>query len=103
MCARSAPRTRATPWPPSLTTATSSTSTRPASASSAPSPAATPTPTTALPWLPPHIAGLGAYLLGTGAATAAGMCEYIAGLALEGVLGGVPSGTANLLAQNGEA
>jgi subtilisin family serine protease len=51
----------------------------------------------------PHIAGLGAYLLGKGAAPASSLCDYIASTALEGVISGVPSGTVNLLAQNGEA
>jgi subtilisin family serine protease len=48
----------------------------------------------------PHIAGLGAYYLGTGASTASNMCNYIRSQALSGVITGVPSGTANLLAQN---
>ncbi|KAI9158117.1 Cuticle-degrading protease [Paramyrothecium foliicola] len=48
----------------------------------------------------PHIAGLAAYYLGTGAATASNMCNYIRSQALSGVITGVPSGTANLLAQN---
>ncbi|KAI1344276.1 subtilisin-like protease PR1K [Xylariaceae sp. FL0016] len=48
----------------------------------------------------PHIAGLGAYFLGLGAATAENMCEYIASVALEDVISDVPSGTVNLLANN---
>ncbi|KAI1485277.1 peptidase S8/S53 domain-containing protein [Biscogniauxia mediterranea] len=51
----------------------------------------------------PHIAGLGAYFLGTGAATVDNLCDYIASSALSGVLSGVPSGTVNLLANNGES
>ncbi|CAJ2506316.1 Uu.00g004460.m01.CDS01 [Anthostomella pinea] len=49
----------------------------------------------------PHVAGLAAYFLGLGATTAAGACEYIALVALEGVISGVPSGTVNLLTNNG--
>jgi subtilisin family serine protease len=48
----------------------------------------------------PHVAGLGAYLLGMGA-SAAGLCEEIAGSALQGLVSDVPSGTANLLINNG--
>ncbi|KAI2615293.1 peptidase S8/S53 domain-containing protein [Hypoxylon sp. NC1633] len=51
----------------------------------------------------PHIAGLGAYYLGLDAAPAAQLCDYIAQTALSGVLSGVPSDTANLLANNGES
>ncbi|KAH9883883.1 peptidase S8/S53 domain-containing protein [Xylariomycetidae sp. FL2044] len=50
----------------------------------------------------PHIAGLGAYFLGLGAASASSMCEYIASAALSDVIDGVPSSTDNLLANNGE-
>lgn len=48
----------------------------------------------------PHIAGLGAYFLGLGK-PAGSMCEYLQGLALNGTIKGVHSGTKNLLAQNG--
>lgn len=48
----------------------------------------------------PHVAGLAAYLLGTGASVE-GLCETIAGSALEGVISGAPSGTPNLLINNG--
>jgi subtilisin family serine protease len=48
----------------------------------------------------PHIAGLGAYYLGLGASSASNMCNYIRSQALNGVISGVPSGTANVLAQN---
>lgn len=50
----------------------------------------------------PHIAGLGASFLSQGQ-SAAGLCEYLKGIALSGVISGVRSGTANLLAQNGLA
>ncbi|KAI1763090.1 peptidase S8/S53 domain-containing protein [Hypoxylon sp. FL1150] len=50
----------------------------------------------------PHIAGLGAYYLGLAASPVASLCEYIAQTALSGVISDVPSGTANLLANNGE-
>lgn len=50
----------------------------------------------------PHVAGLGAYFLSLGQ-SAAGLCEYLAGIGLEGAIDGVPSGTKNILAQNGEA
>ena len=48
----------------------------------------------------PHVAGLGAYLLG-GGASVEGLCDTIASSALEGVITGVPSDTANLLINNG--
>ncbi|KAH9987999.1 peptidase S8/S53 domain-containing protein [Xylariaceae sp. FL0662B] len=51
----------------------------------------------------PHIAGLGAYFLGLGAADVSELCDYIAKSALSDVISGVPSGTANLLANNGES
>ena len=51
----------------------------------------------------PHVAGLGAYFLGLDRASAGNMCSYITSLALQGVISGVPSGTSNLLAQNGLA
>ncbi|KAI1504230.1 peptidase S8/S53 domain-containing protein [Biscogniauxia marginata] len=51
----------------------------------------------------PHIAGLGAYFLGTGAATVDNLCDYIASNALDGALTGIPSGTVNKLANNGES
>jgi len=50
----------------------------------------------------PHIAGLGAYFLGLNQ-TASGLCDYIRGSALEGVISGLRAGTDNLLAQNGQA
>lgn len=50
----------------------------------------------------PHIAGLGAYYLGLDASPVGSLCEYIAQTALSGVIADVPSGTANLLANNGE-
>lgn len=50
----------------------------------------------------PHIAGLAAYFLSLGE-SASGLCEFLASVALEGVISDVPSGTVNLLAQNGEA
>uniref|UniRef100_A0A0B7K6I1 Peptidase S8/S53 domain-containing protein n=1 Tax=Bionectria ochroleuca TaxID=29856 RepID=A0A0B7K6I1_BIOOC len=48
----------------------------------------------------PHVAGLAAYLLGNGA-SASGLCETIASSALEDVIKKVPSGTKNLLINNG--
>ncbi|KAL2118706.1 hypothetical protein VTJ04DRAFT_8366 [Mycothermus thermophilus] len=50
----------------------------------------------------PHIAGLGAYLLALqGKKTPAQLCSYIASTAHNGVLSGIPSGTVNKLAFNG--
>ena len=51
----------------------------------------------------PHIAGLAAYLLGLGTAPTdpVELCSYIAKTALSDVISSVPSGTANLLANNG--
>lgn len=51
----------------------------------------------------PHIAGIGAYYLGLDASPVASLCEYIAQTALSGIVADVPSGTANLLANNGES
>jgi subtilisin family serine protease len=48
----------------------------------------------------PHVAGLAAYFLGTGQ-SATGLCDYIASAALDGVISGVSSSTANLLINNG--
>ncbi|KAJ6781064.1 hypothetical protein PWT90_09525 [Aphanocladium album] len=48
----------------------------------------------------PHVAGLGAYLLGKGGQVA-GLCEYLASTGLEGVIQGVPAGTRNVLINNG--
>lgn len=50
----------------------------------------------------PHIAGLGAYLLGLeGGKSPEELCSYIAETANKDVLSGVPSGTVNALAFNG--
>ncbi|KAH4131424.1 hypothetical protein HBI18_031740 [Parastagonospora nodorum] len=49
----------------------------------------------------PHVAGLGAYLLGAGLAEVESLCETIQGLALKNVITLLPNGTANLLANNG--
>lgn len=51
----------------------------------------------------PHIAGLAAYYLGLSSSSAANMCNYIASTGLRNIITGVPSGTINLLAQNGLA
>ena len=51
----------------------------------------------------PHVAGLAAYYLGLGRATAANMCNYIVSTGLRNVISGVPTNTVNLLAQNGLA
>ncbi|KPM41426.1 Cuticle-degrading protease [Neonectria ditissima] len=50
----------------------------------------------------PHIVGLGAYFLALGQ-PASGLCEYLQGISLEGIIDGVPQGTKNLLAQNDQA
>lgn len=49
----------------------------------------------------PHVAGLGAYLLGLGSQSPSSLCSYIAETANTGVLSGLPSGTVNALAYNG--
>lgn len=50
----------------------------------------------------PHIAGLAAYLLTfEGQKSPAQLCSYIASTANRGVLSGLPSGTVNALAFNG--
>ncbi|KAK0755164.1 peptidase S8/S53 domain-containing protein [Schizothecium vesticola] len=50
----------------------------------------------------PHIAGLAAYLLGLqGPKSPAALCSYIQSTALTGKLSGIPSGTSNRLAFNG--
>ncbi|KAF3064315.1 Proteinase T [Daldinia childiae] len=51
----------------------------------------------------PHIAGLGAYYLGLDASPVGSLCDYIAKSALSDAISGVPSDTANLLANNGES
>ncbi|KAG9251336.1 cephalosporin C acetylhydrolase [Emericellopsis atlantica] len=48
----------------------------------------------------PHVAGLGAYLLGKGA-SASGLCSTIASSGLDNVIYSVPRGTANILINNG--
>ncbi|KAF2830370.1 elastase-like serine protease [Ophiobolus disseminans] len=48
----------------------------------------------------PHVAGLGAYLLGLGAAEVGEVCEKIRELAIQDVVGDVPEGTDNLLVYN---
>ncbi|KAL7788188.1 serine protease precursor [Trichoderma ceciliae] len=48
----------------------------------------------------PHVAGLGAYLLGLGQKVG-GLCDTIASSALKGVIRDVPQNTVNLLIQNG--
>ncbi|KAK4234096.1 peptidase S8/S53 domain-containing protein [Achaetomium macrosporum] len=50
----------------------------------------------------PHIAGLGAYLLAlAGRKTPEALCDYIKSLATANAISGLPSGTANRLAFNG--
>lgn len=50
----------------------------------------------------PHVAGLGAYLLALlGPKTPEALCEYIKTTATAGKITGIPSGTVNLLAFNG--
>ncbi|KAF4977321.1 hypothetical protein FZEAL_6144 [Fusarium zealandicum] len=48
----------------------------------------------------PHVAGLGAYLLGLGQ-SAEGLCDYIVSTGLKGVISGASSGTPNVLINNG--
>ena len=50
----------------------------------------------------PHITGLGAYLLAlNGQKSPQALCSYIQSTAQSGKITGLPSGTANLLAFNG--
>lgn len=50
----------------------------------------------------PHIAGLGAYLLALeGSKTPAALCNYIKTSAISGAISGLPSGTTDRLAFNG--
>lgn len=50
----------------------------------------------------PHITGLGAYLLTLlGRRSPQALCSYIQSTASAGILSGIPSGTQNLLAFNG--
>lgn len=50
----------------------------------------------------PHIAGLAAYLLALrGQQSPEALCTYIKNTAVTGVISGLPSGTANRLAFNG--
>lgn len=48
-----------------------------------------------------HIAGLGAHLGALEGVSGGGVCARIQELATEGALSGVPAGTVNLLAFNG--
>jgi cerevisin len=48
----------------------------------------------------PHVAGLGAYLLGAGLAEVDTLCETIQGLALKNLVYQLPNNTVNLLAYN---
>jgi len=49
----------------------------------------------------PHVAGLGAYLLGLGKTDVGDVCEAIREMATKDLLEDVPEGTENLLAFNG--
>jgi hypothetical protein len=50
----------------------------------------------------PHIAGLGAYLLGLlGPKSPQALCDYIKETATKGAITGIPDGTVNQLAFNG--
>lgn len=49
----------------------------------------------------PHVAGLGAYLLGLGDAKEQDLCQTIREMAIKAVVEDVPKGTDNLLAFNG--
>ncbi|KAI1743572.1 subtilisin-like protease PR1K [Xylaria scruposa] len=51
----------------------------------------------------PHVAGIGAYFLGLGAASPEDLCDYIASQAQTGAISGVPSGTTDAIIQNGKA
>ncbi|KAI1811322.1 peptidase S8/S53 domain-containing protein [Poronia punctata] len=48
----------------------------------------------------PHVAGIGAYFLGLGAASVDELCEYIASVAQADAISGVPSDTVNLIIHN---
>jgi cerevisin len=49
----------------------------------------------------PHIAGLGAYLIGAGLAEVDMLCETIQSLANQNAITGIPGDTPNFLAYNG--
>lgn len=51
----------------------------------------------------PHVAGLGAYLLGADLTKVETLRETIQELGLKGMVSGVPDNTVNLLAYNGVA
>ncbi|KAI0866777.1 subtilisin-like protease PR1K [Xylaria cubensis] len=51
----------------------------------------------------PHVAGIGAYFLGLGAASPENLCDYIASQAQTGAISGVPSGTTDAIIQNDKA
>ncbi|KAI1180050.1 subtilisin-like protease PR1K [Nemania sp. FL0916] len=51
----------------------------------------------------PHVAGIGAYFLGLGAASPENLCDYIASQAQSGVIDDVPRGTTDAIIQNGQA
>ncbi|KAI0546232.1 subtilisin-like protease PR1K [Xylaria curta] len=51
----------------------------------------------------PHVAGIGAYFLGLGAASPEDLCDYIASQAQTGAISGVPSGTTDAIIQNDKA
>lgn len=50
----------------------------------------------------PHVAGIGAYFLGLGAASPENLCDYIASRAQIDAIGDVPGGTTDAIVQNGE-
>jgi len=49
----------------------------------------------------PHVAGLGAYLLGLEGGGTAGLCQKIADMGLNGVISNIKAGTPNTLINNG--
>ncbi|KAI1754385.1 subtilisin-like protease PR1K [Xylaria castorea] len=51
----------------------------------------------------PHVAGIGAYFLGLGAASTGDLCDYIASHGQTGAISGVPSGTTDAIIQNDKA
>ncbi|KAI1828383.1 subtilisin-like protease PR1K [Xylaria intraflava] len=51
----------------------------------------------------PHVAGIGAYFLGLGAASVDELCDYIVSQAQTDAISSVPSGTVNAIINNGQS